>query len=76
MGVVSALEPHDFVLPMHRNLGVFTTRGVDLPRLLRQLLGREGGFTKGRDRTFHFGSLDDRIVELARRQEAARAGEV
>ena len=49
---------------MHRNLGVFTGRDLDLPRLFRQLLGREGGFTKGRDRTFHFGTLDKGIVGM------------
>ena len=64
IGVTSALEPGDFILPMHRNLGVFTGREVDLPRLLRQLLGKEGGFTKGRDRTFHFGHLEKRIVGM------------
>jgi 2-oxoisovalerate dehydrogenase E1 component len=63
-GVVTALEPGDAVLPMHRNLGVFTGRDLDLPRLFRQLLGREGGFTKGRDRTFHFGTLDKGIVGM------------
>jgi len=63
-GVVSALEPDDYLLPMHRNLGVFTGRDLDLPRLFRQLLGREGGFTKGRDRTFHFGHLEKGIVGM------------
>jgi 2-oxoisovalerate dehydrogenase E1 component len=63
-GVVTALEPRDFILPMHRNLGVFTGRDLDLPRLFRQLLGREGGFTKGRDRTFHFGHLERGIVGM------------
>jgi len=63
-GVVTALEAGDYVLPMHRNLGVFTGRDLDLPRLFRQLLGREGGFTKGRDRTFHFGTLDKGIVGM------------
>jgi len=63
-GVVTALEPRDFILPMHRNLGVFTGRDLDLPRLFRQLLGREGGFTKGRDRTFHFGHLEKGIVGM------------
>jgi 2-oxoisovalerate dehydrogenase E1 component len=63
-GVVTALEPGDYILPMHRNLGVFTGRDLDLPRLFRQLLGREGGFTKGRDRTFHFGQLDKGIVGM------------
>lgn len=64
VGVTSALHADDFILPMHRNLGVFTTRGVDLAQLFRQLLGKEGGFTKGRDRTFHFGSLEHRIVGM------------
>ena len=49
---------------MHRNLGVFTTRGVDLARLFRQLFGRDGGFTRGRDRTFHFGLLESHIVGM------------
>jgi 2-oxoisovalerate dehydrogenase E1 component len=43
---------------------VFTTRGVDLGRLFRQLFGKDGGFTKGRDRTFHFGLLEKRIVGM------------
>ena len=64
VGVASALRPDDALLPMHRNLGVFTARGVDLPRLLRQLLGKQGGFTKGRDRTFHFGHLERHIVGM------------
>ncbi len=64
VGVVSALEPDDFVLPMHRNLGVFTGRGLDLLRLFRQLMGKDGGFTGGRDRTFHFGTLPHRIVGM------------
>ncbi len=64
VGVAQALEPCDFILPMHRNLGVFTSRGVELGRLLRQLLGKQGGFTKGRDRTFHFGLLEHRIVGM------------
>ncbi len=63
-GVVTALEPDDYVLPMHRNLGVFTGRDLHLPQLFRQLLGREGGFTKGRDRTFHFGTLEKGIVGM------------
>ena len=64
VGVTAALHSSDFILPMHRNLGVFTTRGVDLGQLFRQLLGKEGGFTKGRDRTFHFGTLPHRIVGM------------
>jgi 2-oxoisovalerate dehydrogenase E1 component len=64
VGVTAALQPHDWILPMHRNLGVFTTRGLDVPRLFRQLLGKHGGFTKGRDRTFHFGHLESRVVGM------------
>jgi 2-oxoisovalerate dehydrogenase E1 component len=64
VGVVTALRPDDFILPLHRNLGVFTGRGLDLVRLFRQLLGRDGGFTKGRDRTFHFGDLEHHIVGM------------
>jgi 2-oxoisovalerate dehydrogenase E1 component len=64
VGVAKALEPDDWILPLHRNLGVFTARGVDFPRLLRQLMGRDGGFTKGRDRSFHFGVPEKRIVGM------------
>ena len=65
VGLTAALADTDVILPLHRNLGVFTTRGVDLERLFRKLLFREGGFTGGRDRTFHFGVLDHHIVEFA-----------
>jgi 2-oxoisovalerate dehydrogenase E1 component len=64
VGVTTALESDDWILPMHRNLGVFTTRGVDLGRLFRQLFGRDGGFTQGRDRTFHFGLLESHLVGM------------
>ena len=64
VGVVTALRPDDYLLPLHRNLGVFTTRGLELTRLFRQLFGRDGGFTKGRDRTFHFGDLEHHLVGM------------
>jgi 2-oxoisovalerate dehydrogenase E1 component len=64
VGVAAALRDDDWVLPMHRNLGIFTARELDLPRLLRQLLGKDGGLTKGRDRTFHFGQLEKKIVGM------------
>ncbi len=63
VGVASALHKDDWILPMHRNLGVCTTRGLDLARLFRQLLGKDG-YTKGRDRTFHFGHLPSRVVGM------------
>jgi len=64
VGVVAATHPNDWLLPLHRNLGVFTGRGVPLDRLFRQLLGRADGFTAGRDRSFHFGTLEHRIVGM------------
>lgn len=63
VGVMQALRPDDWVLPLHRNLGVFTAR-VDLDRLYRQLLGRAGGFTAGRDRSFHFGDPARHVVGM------------
>jgi 2-oxoisovalerate dehydrogenase E1 component len=64
VGVTAALRDDDWILPLHRNLGVFTTRGVDLERLFRQLLFKDGGFTGGRDRTFHFGLRDQHVVGM------------
>ena len=64
VGVTAALRSNDWILPMHRNLGVFTTRSVDMPRLFRQLFGRSGGFTEGRDRTFHFGLPEKSLVGM------------
>jgi 2-oxoisovalerate dehydrogenase E1 component len=64
VGVTLALEDDDYILPMHRNLGVWTTRDIPLRRLFAQLLGRDRGFTKGRDRTFHFGVQHKRIIGM------------
>jgi 2-oxoisovalerate dehydrogenase E1 component len=64
VGLVAGLRSDDWILPAHRNLGVFCGRDVDLGRLFRQLLGRDGGYTQGRDRTFHFGSLDHHVVGM------------
>ncbi len=64
VGTAWALEERDWLLPMHRNLGLWTTRGVDFRPLLCQLMGKEGGFTHGRDRTFHFGLPEKRLVGM------------
>lgn len=64
VGLTAALESRDYVLPLHRNLGVFTTRGVPLHRLFAQWQGKLEGFTKGRDRSFHFGAPEHRIVGM------------
>ena len=64
VGCTLALERRDYVLPMHRNTGVWTVRGVPLRPLFCQLMGRSGGFTKGRDRSYHFGLPDRRIIGM------------
>ena len=64
VGVAAALQADDPILPLHRNLGVFTGRGLDLLTLFRQLLGRDGGYTGGRDRTFHFGSPAHHVIGM------------
>ena len=64
VGVTKACSNEDFLLPMHRNLGVFTTRKVPLYPLFCQLFGKADGFSLGRERSFHFGSLEHRIVGM------------
>jgi 2-oxoisovalerate dehydrogenase E1 component len=64
VGVTSALEKEEYLLPMHRNLGVFTVRGIPLNRLFSQFTGKPGGFTKGRDRSFHMGTKEYHIVGM------------
>jgi 2-oxoisovalerate dehydrogenase E1 component len=64
VGCTLAMEKEEYILPMHRNLGVFTAREIPLVRLMAQWQGKASGFTKGRDRSFHFGTQEYKIIGM------------
>ncbi len=64
VGATSALEPDEWIMPLHRNLGVFTTRGMPLHKLIKQWQGAQDGYSKGRERSFHFGSADHAVCGM------------
>jgi 2-oxoisovalerate dehydrogenase E1 component len=64
VGAALAMKPGEYILPMHRNLGVFTSRQIPLRNLMAQWQGKTTGFTKGRDRSFHFGTQEHKIIGM------------
>ncbi|GAB4408162.1 MAG: dehydrogenase E1 component subunit alpha/beta [Bacteroidia bacterium] len=64
VGLTQALRPEDYILPLHRNLGVFTGRDMPLDRLMAQWQGKPSGYSQGRERSFHFGAPEHRVIGM------------
>ncbi len=64
VGATMALQEDEWIMPLHRNLGVFTTRGMPLEKLFLQWQGKKDGYSKGRERSFHFGSAAHHICGM------------
>ena len=64
VGATMALQQDEWIMPLHRNLGVFTSRGMPLNKLFKQWQGSKDGYSKGRERSFHFGSKEHHICGM------------
>jgi len=64
VGATLALQPDEWIMPLHRNLGVFTARNMPLSRLFMQWQGMQEGYSMGRERSFHFGSREHYICGM------------
>ncbi|MGZ5221872.1 MAG: alpha-ketoacid dehydrogenase subunit alpha/beta, partial [Chitinophagaceae bacterium] len=64
VGATMALQQDEWIMPLHRNLGVFTSRNMPLHKLFKQWQGAQDGYSKGRERSFHFGSKEHYICGM------------